>query len=111
MKEDSMAEETKEDTLVLWWSPDLTKEDAFVVPLTSLEEGMRSLGFLQAYDEFLSKHNHKNPETQSEGSIAFMDESGGLKPWSYVDILGGGKAYTDPLEYLTEKYKKNEIIT
>ena len=104
----------EEDKLVIWWSPDLTKEDVFVLPIVTLEEGIKTLGTLSSYDEFMISQE-EIPEgvesRKSEGAIAFLTPAGELEAWSYVSIMDGGKKYTDPMEYLTDKYSKQEIIT
>ncbi len=105
-----MATEIDEDKLVVWWGPDLEKEDVFVLPIATVEEGIKTLGLLTSYDEFLIDKKFKT-EGVSNGAIAFMTAQGELKPWSYVSIADGGIKYDDPMKYLEAKYSKAAIIT
>jgi len=98
------------DRLVIWWGPDLDKEDVFVMPVATVEEGVKTLGLLTAYDEFLTNQKFKE-EAVSNGALAFLTEKGELNQWSYTSIADGGVKYDDPMEYLKAKYTKTEIIT
>ena len=102
--------EAAEDRLVVWWGPDLDKEDVFVLPIATVEEGVRLLGVLTSYDQFLEDKKFK-VETVSNGAIAFLTPAGELKPWSYVSIAHGGKKFEDPMEWLEAKYSQSQIIT
>jgi len=90
------------------WLEDESKDDAFVVPVKTVEEGMMTLSVLGAYDDF-RKRNHE-VKTKHTGSMALLVE-GELKPWKFVSIEDGGKEFTDPMEYLISKYNKYTIVT
>jgi hypothetical protein len=102
--------EIEEDRLVVWWSPDLNQEDVFVMPVVTIEEGVKTLGLLASYDDFLTNKEFRE-KCPSNGELAFLTPEGELKPWSYVSIADGGIKYDDPMEYLKAKYAKTAIIT
>ncbi len=102
--------EQDKDKLVVWWSPDLKKEDVFVLPIATVEEGVKTLGLLTSYDEFLTNKEF-TVESVSNGSIAFLTPKGDLKPWTYVSIAHGGKKFKDPMEWLEAKYGQSQIVT
>lgn len=101
----------KEDILIIWWAPNLENEDVFVLPMVTVEEAVKSLGILSSYDEFLGKKEVTPADRKSEGSVAFLSPDDEILPWSYVSILDGGKKYTDPMEYLVDKYNKTSIVS
>lgn len=105
-----MSQDIHEDKLVVWWGPDLEKEEVFVVPIASVEEGVKTLGMLTAYDEFLIKNKIREDKV-SNGALAFLGSDGNLKPWSYVSIAHGGEKFDDPMKWLEVKYAKSSIIT
>ena len=98
-----------EDRLVIWWGPDIEDENVFVLPVFSVEEGVKTLGTLTSYDAFLVKNNYKE-DKPSNGALAFLTPEGELKPWSYVSIARGGKKFDDPMEWLEEKYSRQQIV-
>ena len=100
-----------EEKLVVWWGPDLKKEDVFVLPVATVEEGVKTLGLLTSYDEFLSDKGFKEAEAVSNGALAYLTPAGELRPWTYVSIAHGGKKYEDPMEWLKDKYSQSQIIT
>ena len=104
-------QQVDEEKLVVWWGPDLNKEDVFVLPVVTVEEGIKTLSLLTAYGEFLSAHGFASKDTVGSGALGFLTPQGELKPWSHVSIAHGGEKFTDPMKWLEFKYNKSSIIT
>ena len=102
-------ESTEEDKLIVWWCTDLEKEDVFVLPISTVEEGVRILGVVSAYDNYLEEKEFKK-KTAGDGEIAFLNSKGEIVPWSYISIAHGGKKYTDPMKWMEDKYLDKKII-
>ena len=99
------------DKLVVWWGPDLNKEDVFILPVVTVEEGIKAMSLLTAYGEFLSAYGFASKDTVASGALGLLTPQGELKPWSYVSIAHGGEKFTDPMKWLKVKYSKSSIIT
>jgi hypothetical protein len=95
--------------LVIWYGDVSGENEMFVVGVPTVESGVAALRMLSTYDNYLTDNKFRSGD-EFGGGLAFITESGKLEQWEYVDIENGGKKYTDPMEYLADKYEKNKII-
>jgi hypothetical protein len=104
-----IAEKTKEKELVLWYGNIDDDSEMFIIAVPNVESGVNALRTISTYDSYLVSNKFRS-DANLGGGLAFIGSDGKLEPWEYVDIEHGGKRYTDPMEYLTDKYKKTQII-
>jgi hypothetical protein len=95
--------------LVLWYGNVDGDSEMFIIGVPNIESGVTALRTIATYDTYLVD-NKLRSDAELGGGLAFLGSDGKLEPWEYIDIENGGKKYTDPMEYLTDKYEKTQII-
>lgn len=81
----------KEGDLRVWWKPQVPMT-SFLVPISSIEEGVKLMNVLADYDAFQLMHNVKPDYCNAGGIIIYRD--GEWEDWESED--GDG----DPAEWL-----------
>ena len=79
--------------LRVWWIPQIPDENRFLVPVASVQEGVKVMNILADYDQYQLDNNIK-PDYSNVGGLEMM-ESGEWTDW-YDEETGSD----DPNEYL-----------
>jgi hypothetical protein len=101
---------TDKKQTVIWYGDPEAESDMFVMPVPNVEAGVAAIRTLNAFNRFTIDTSEEDNKELS-GGLALMSEDGHLEPWSYVDIEADGRMFTDPMEYLQNKYERTTIIT
>ena len=67
--------------LRVWWIPQVGIEETFYVPVSTAEEGKKTLDLLAAYDAFQLQNNVKSDYTNVGGLQMFDEEEGEWNDW------------------------------
>lgn len=94
--------------LRVWWIPQVGIEETFYVPVSTVEEGKKTLDLLAAYDAFQLQNNVK-PDYTNVGGLQMWDEE--EQEWNDWYLETDEDYFDDVDEYISSTDKADEIDT
>ena len=93
--------------LRVWWIPQVGIEETFYVPVSTVEEGKKTLDLLAAYDAFQLQNRVKPDYTNIGGLQMFDEEEGEWNDW----YLETDDDYFDDVDDYCEQCERAEELT